>query len=86
MKKIDNGQLTVENYTQQQIDDTAETIKKMEHYEMCHIWRFGKSGLIYFRTDLIASEGISLGELFRNRLYDHFGGFTPAISKSLGWH
>ena len=70
---------------QEQIDKLAEEIKNMEHYEMCSKWRFGLAGSPYFRTDLITTEGKSLGDLFKERLFDHFGGFTSDISKSLGW-
>ena len=70
---------------QEQIDKLAEEIKNMGHYEMCSKWRFGLDDLHYFRTDLITTEGKSLGDLFKERLFDHFGGFTSDISKSLGW-
>ncbi len=72
-------------YTQEQIDALAKEIDAMEHYAMCAAWRFAKDADPRFRSDLIASDGKSLGDHFKERLYDHFGGFTPEISKSLGW-
>ena len=73
-------------YAQEQIDEIAKEINGMEHYSMCSAWRFAKDADPRFRSDLITTEGKSLGTLFKERLFDHFGGFTPDISKSLGWH
>ena len=68
-------------YTKEQITKAEEAIEKMEHEEMCRIWRFAPTGSeIYFRGDLFPQ-----GKSFKDRLFDHFGGFTPAISKSIGW-
>lgn len=52
-------------------------IDAMSHYDMCRMWRFAKSGepLLMGKT----------GEYFTERLFQHFGGFTPEISKSIGW-
>lgn len=62
-------------------DEMNEKIKAeidgMSHYEMCRIWRFSKSGNEYTSGEI--------GEYFADRLFNHFGGFTPEISKSLGW-
>ena len=58
-----------------------EDIDKMSHYEMCRMWRFSPSDELhpYFdRTNPIS-------EYFYNRLFNYFGGFTPEISKQLGW-
>lgn len=52
-------------------------IDKLSHYEMCRIWRFSKHGNPYLMEEA--------GEYFTDRLFKHFGGFTPEISKSLGW-
>jgi hypothetical protein len=51
----------------------------MEHYEMCMLWRFAPSGHPYF------DKTLPYAEIFKERLFKHFGGFTPEISKSLGW-
>jgi len=74
----------MQEYTQEQIDNLAKNIKTLNQYELCQGWRFAKSGDPRFRNDLITSEGISLGELYSNCLTKS-GGFTPAISKALGW-
>jgi len=67
-------------YTQEEIDLALERINKMEHYAMCRIWRFAPPGTeIYFRSDLPTANA------FKNRLFYHFGGFTPEISKQLGY-
>lgn len=66
-------------YTQEQIDEALKKIENMEHYAMCRAWRFAPPGTeILFRKDLPTSEA------FTNRLFKHFGGFTPEISKALG--
>lgn len=51
----------------------------MDHDTMCRWWRFGapKGKEFYFQGEL--------GKEFKSRLFDHFGGFTPNISKNLGW-
>jgi len=54
-----------------------EEIDNLSHYEMCQIWRFSKSGNPYLSGEV--------GQYFKDRLFEHFGGFTPEISKSLGW-
>ena len=58
-------------------DETKKEIDSMSHYEMCRVWRFSKSGNPLFTGDS--------GKYFKDRLFNHFGGFTPEISKSLGW-
>jgi hypothetical protein len=67
-------------FTPEQIENALQEIEKMDHYTMCKYWRFAPKGTeIYFRSDL------PTGEAFENRLFKHFGGFNPEISKSLGW-
>ncbi len=57
-----------------------ETIKagidNMTHMELCRMWRFATPG-----DPLLQGEA---GDYFKARL-DSFGGFTPAISKAIGW-
>jgi len=69
----------MKEYTEQEVKDALAVIEKMGHYEMCSLWRFTKGESIYFRSDL------PTGEAFENRLFKYFGGFTPEISKELGW-
>lgn len=66
-------------FTEKQVEDALKAIETMDHYSMCSMWRFSKDGNIYLRNDL------PTGEAFTKRLFEHFGGFTPEISKSLGW-
>jgi hypothetical protein len=71
---------TMADYTEKQIQEALERIEKMDHYTLCRLWRFAPAGSeIYFRNDL------PTGEAFQNRLFKHFGGFTPEISKELSW-
>ena len=67
-------------YLDQEITEALEMIENMDHFTMCQLWRFAPSGSeIYFRNDL------PTGCAFKKRLFEHFGGFTPEISKALGW-
>jgi len=54
-----------------------DKINQMSHYDMCDLWRNAPAGHPYFNADL------PYFEVFENRLYKHFGGFTPEISKKL---
>jgi hypothetical protein len=52
-------------------------INEMSHFEMCSLWRFAPSGHPFFNITL------PYAEVFQARLFNHFGGFTPEISKAL---
>lgn len=71
----------MKEYSEQEIKEALARIEQLDHYEMCRLWRFYPVGEdnVYFRSDL------PTGEAFKNRLFQHFGGFTPEISKSLGF-
>ena len=56
-----------------------DKINNMGHEEMCKLWRFAPSGHPYFDTTK------PYHEIFKERLFKHFGGFTPEISKRIGW-
>lgn len=71
--------------TKEEIDQVAELIEQMDHYEMCRVWRFAEVGDPRLSNGNITSDGRKLGEIFSNRLFKYFGGFTPEISKNLGW-
>ncbi|MBW8002648.1 MAG: hypothetical protein FVQ80_11605 [Planctomycetes bacterium] len=58
-------------------DGRKKTIDEMSHHQLCSYWRFAKTG-----APLIMGE---CGDYFKKRLFEHFGGFTPEISKSLGF-
>lgn len=59
--------------------ETIDKINTMEHLDMCALWRQAPAGHPYFDTTK------PYHKVFRKRLFDHFGGFTPKISKSIGW-
>ena len=52
-------------------------IDSMSHYELCRRWRFSASGDPLFQGEC--------GEYFKKKLFEEHGGFTPEISKSLGF-
>lgn len=52
-------------------------IDNMSHYDMAFKWRHAPVG-----DKLICGEA---GDYFKWRLFVHFGGFTPEISKRVGW-
>ena len=58
-------------------DELKSEIDNLSHTEMASIWRFGDSNNIYFQGEV--------GDYFKDRLFKHFGGFNPSISKGLGW-
>lgn len=69
----------MKEYSDKEIANALKRIEEMEQFEMCRLWRFAPAGSeIYFRSDLPTSVA------FKERLFTHFGGFTPSISKSLG--
>jgi hypothetical protein len=51
-------------------------IDKLTQLEMARLWRFAPSGSIYFQRDACS--------YFRER-FIALGGFTPEISKQIGW-
>lgn len=56
-------------------EDTKRQIDAMSQRELCAMWRFSQA------SPLLQGEA---GSYFWQRLKDS-GGFTPEISKSLGW-
>ena len=56
-----------------------DKINEMDHLDMASLWRNAPSGHSYFDTTK------PYHEVFKKRLFTHFDGFTPAISKSIGW-
>ena len=65
-------------YTEQETKNEIERINVMEHNSMCSLWRFAPVGHPYFDRTL------PFVDVFKKRLFDELGGFTPEISKSLG--
>ena len=60
-------------------NELKQEIDKLTHEEMCYMWRFGKGNPAYF------DSRNPISEYFRDRLFNHFGGFTSEISKKIGW-
>ena len=58
-------------------DEIKSKIDAMDLYDMCRIWRFGGN-------EYQCTMG-AIGVYFKKRLFYDLGGFTPEISKSLGW-
>lgn len=56
--------------------EQKQIIDSMSQYELCSKWRFAPIG-----DPLLAGD---TGEYFRKVLQEK-GGFTPEISKQLGW-
>lgn len=58
---------------------TIRAINQMTHREMASLWRFAPSGHPYF------DKTKPYWKVFKKRFFDELGGFTPEISKSIGW-
>ncbi len=56
----------------------VEIINKMSQMEMASMWRQAPSGHPYF------DNSKPYYKIFKKR-FDSLGGFTPAISKAIGW-
>ena len=57
-------------------DDQKKNIDNMSQYDLCRIWRFAKVGEPLLQGDT--------GAYFA-KVMNEKGGFTPGISKQLGW-
>jgi hypothetical protein len=60
------------------IEERIADINAMTHEEMAHAWRFSSDPSM-FQMDS------PLWPVFKERFFNHFGGFTPEISKRIGW-
>lgn len=67
--EFDNAELSEEEY--------KPKIDAMTHEELATLWRHGSSDNKLFRGDA--------GRYFSDRLFKHFGGFNPSLSKSIGF-
>jgi len=61
---------------QERVEALKKQIDGMSHYGLCSRWRFSKAGDPFFQGEV--------GDYFKAKLKE-MGGFTPEISKSLGW-
>ena len=66
------------DFTAEEIEAINQEIDGMDQESMAHRWRFSKSGDLMFRSDL------PFYDRFKKR-FDKLGGFTPEISKRIGW-
>ena len=71
-------------YTQEDIEEIGKKISALSQLELCKLNRFAPVGHEFFRNDLILLNGDNLGSHFMKTLHAK-GGFTPEISKQLGW-
>lgn len=63
---------------QEEIKKHTNIINSMSQTDMARMWRFTPSGHIYFDSSL------PFYDIFKKR-FDELGGFTPGISKEIGW-
>ena len=61
------------------IQQEIEKINNMTHEEMARLWRFAPAGHPYFDSTK------PFFKVFKKRLFEHFGGFNPQLSKKIGW-
>jgi hypothetical protein len=61
------------------LSEQIEILNELTQYQMCYMWRFHVGNPDYFDNTKEISKS------FSHRLFNHFGGFTPEISKQLGW-
>lgn len=59
------------------VQNNLDHINTLSHIELCRLWRFARAG-----EPLL--QGVC-GDRVKERLFTEFGGFTPAISKLIGW-
>ena len=62
----------------EEIEKYKNQIENMSHSEMSILWRFAPVG------NPIFDRRYPLYDIFKKR-FDDFGGFTPEISKDIGW-
>lgn len=65
--------------TEQEVEEHKKRIDAMSQYDMAELWRFAPPGHPYFDSTL------PLADYFKNKFFKEKGGFTPEISKSIGW-
>lgn len=63
--------------TEDEIQQHKNNIDKMSREEMARMWRFTPSGHIYFQYGPVY-------DYFEAR-FKELGGFSPEISKKIGW-
>ncbi len=61
-----------------ELEEIEKEINGLSQYEMCRLTRFAPVGHKYFDKRKL------YWEVFKKR-FNELGGFTPEISKNLGW-
>ena len=64
--------------SEKEIHEAIMHVKSMSQVELARLWRFAPTGHPYFDNSL------PIFPVFKERFFDHFGGFTPEINKLLG--
>lgn len=59
--------------------EVVRKIYSMSREEMAYMWRFSPVGHSYFNASL------PFAKHFKRRFFKQLGGFSPEISKSIGW-
>jgi len=68
---------TFENFDNEELTKLKNEIDEMSHEQLAKLWRFGDSSDKYLQGDA--------GSYLKDRLFNHFGGFNPNLSKRIGW-
>lgn len=76
-KKLDGEKFLAESMSQEKIEELKNKIDQMSHRELASLWRHGSSDNELFHGEV--------GQYLKDRLFNHFGGFNPNLSKSIGW-
>ena len=63
--------------TEEEIQKHKDEIDKLDREAMCRLWRYAPSGHPYFQRGPVYNH-------FKER-FDGLGGFSPEISKKIGW-
>jgi len=63
--------------TDEELKQEIERINRLGREQMARLWRFSPPGHRYFKSPL--------AEHFKKRFFDELGGFSPEISKKIGW-
>lgn len=66
------------NYSKDEITAIYKDIDNMSHFAMASLYRFAPSGHPYF------DKNYPFNEYFMKR-FNELGGWTPEISKEVGW-
>lgn len=72
------SEMATEELTKEELERWIKAINNYSHSEMASLWRFAPTGHPIF------DRRLPLYEIFKKR-FDEFGGFTPEISKDIGW-